>query len=184
MNARVRSRTTRSDWLAAGLELLRTGGGDALTIERLCAALARTKGAFYHHFADISAYHEALLGHWEESHTERLIALADASPEGKRDRSARREALYRGVSQVDIGVELAIQAWSLRAEHASEIVARVHARRIAYLAALRPEGERRECVAELEYAVFIGALHLHPAPGDKSQRRRLQRALLALLDGK
>jgi len=178
------TRTARSDWLSAGLELLRSGGGDALTIERLCTALGRTKGAFYHHFGDISSYHEALLGHWEQSHTEQLIALADAAAEGKPDSAARRETLFRAVSQVDIGVELAIHAWSLRAENASRVVARVHARRIAYLASLRRASETREREAELEYAVFIGALHLYPAPEDKSQRRRLQRALLTLLDRK
>lgn len=151
-----------------------------MTIERLCTTLGRTKGAFYHHFGNIASYHEALLGHWEQSHTEQLIVAADAA--GKRDSAARRETLYRVVSQVDIGVELAIHAWSLRAENASRAVARVHARRMAYLATLRPTSETPEREAELEYAVFIGALHLYPAPGDRAHRRRLQRALNALFD--
>ncbi|MFZ5896507.1 MAG: TetR/AcrR family transcriptional regulator [Myxococcota bacterium] len=177
------SRTTRADWLAAGLELLRTGGGDALTLDRLCLAVKRTKGAFYHHFSDISAYHEALLAHWVHSHTEQLIADAEgASAQRTRDAATfRRQALYRAVSQVDIGVELAIQAWSLRAANARAAVAKVHARRIAYLARLRPASESRARDAELEYAIFIGALHLYPDPSDAPQRRRLQRALGDLL---
>jgi AcrR family transcriptional regulator len=172
-----RSRTARVDWLVAGLELLRSGGGDALTIERLCSSLNRTKGAFYHHFREIAEYHQALLAHWVESHTERLIEVANRTG----DVGSRLQALARAVRKVDIGVELAVFAWSLRSETARAAVARVHARRIAYLAALSPESPNAERDAELRYAVFLGTLYLHPDPAEGRQRRRLERAFNALV---
>jgi len=70
------STTTRADWVAAGLELLRDGGEDAVTVDRLCATLGRTKGSFYHHFEDSAAYQGALLEHWANLHTELPIAAA------------------------------------------------------------------------------------------------------------
>ena len=52
---KARTTTTREGWIAAGIALLREGGEDELTIDRLAKRLRRTKGSFYHHFADIDA---------------------------------------------------------------------------------------------------------------------------------
>jgi AcrR family transcriptional regulator len=153
----------RDDWLEAGLGLLRTGGEDALTVDRLCAALGRTQGSFYHHFADISAYHGAVLGAWARLHTDRPIAAAERAAD-----ATERRRLYRAVRDVDIGVELAVHAWAIRSPVARAALGAVHERRIAYLAALDGGGAEAERRAEIEYAAFLGALHLHPA----SARRR------------
>ena len=79
---------------------------------------------------------------------------------------------------VDLGLELAVHAWAVRSPVARAAVTRVHERRIAYLAALSgggPSGHKR---AELEYAGFIGALHLYP---DEPRRRQSLTARLAEL---
>ena len=82
------ARSTVNDWLVAGIALLQNRGHDALTIENLCRMLARTKGAFYHHFDDAAAISRALLHHWETTNTEALIVLANekASPDERRAR--------------------------------------------------------------------------------------------------
>jgi AcrR family transcriptional regulator len=162
------------DWVTAGLRLLRDGGETALTIDRLCVTLARTKGSFYHHFADIAAYHAALLDAWARLHTELPIAAAAVAPEP----AQRRKLLYRAVRDVDLGLELAVHAWAVRAPVARAAVARVHERRIAYLTALAGGGSDARNRAELEYAAFIGALHVYP---DDARRRQALTSRLAKL---
>jgi AcrR family transcriptional regulator len=162
------------DWVTVGLRLLRDGGEDAITIDRLCAALGRTKGSFYHHFSDIAAYHAALLDAWARLHTELLIAAADRAAEP----GQRRTLLYRAVRDVDLGLELAVHAWAVRSPVARAAVSRVHDRRIAYLAALAGGGPDAQKRAEIEYAGFIGALHLYP---DDVRRRQAVTARLAKL---
>lgn len=164
------TRTTRQDWLALGLALLRDGGEGALTIERLCAALQRTKGAFYHHFADIAAYHAALLALWAERNTEQPIQQAGSGAAGR-----RRRRLHQSVRKVDHGLERAVHAWAVRSPAARLVVERVHARRIGFLAALRAGEPGARDQAELEYAAFIGALHVHPGQ-PRTQARILRNA--------
>jgi AcrR family transcriptional regulator len=159
-------RTTRLQWLDAGLALIRDGGEAALTIDRLCGALDRTKGAFYHHFADITAYHAALLARWADAHTERPIQRADATTPAR-----RRAQLHRAVDAIDLAIERAMHAWASRAPLAAAAAHRVHLRRIAYLAALRGGAPDARAAAELEYAAFIGSLHVFP--DDAPARRRI-----------
>ncbi len=144
--------------------LLRDRGHEALTIGALCRAQDRTKGSFYHHFADVSAFSRQLLEHWEKRSTEDLIAAADTS----RVPDERRAKLYASVRTVEYGVERAIQAWALHAPEARAVRARVDARRIAYLAELRRaagvKGKTAERMAQIEYAAFLGALQIFELP--------------------
>ncbi|MDB4945035.1 MAG: transcriptional regulator, TetR family [Labilithrix sp.] len=152
------TRATPEHWLDAGLRLLRDGGHDALTIDALCRALGRTKGSFYHHFADVAAFSRGLLEHWERRNTDDFIVAADASG------AAKRETLHASVRAVELGVERAIQAWALRDPAARDVQARVDGRRIAYLAGLRRAAGVKpriaERMAQVEYAAFLGALQV------------------------
>ena len=71
----AQSRTRRTQWLDAGLDILRENGEDQLTIESLCARLGRTKGSYYHHFTDVAAYLDALLAHWADKQTAAPIVV-------------------------------------------------------------------------------------------------------------
>ncbi len=158
------SRATQEDWLDAGLVLLRDRGHDALTIDALCRVLGRTKGSFYHHFADVSAFSGRLLEHWEKKSTEDLIAAADTGG----SHVERRARLYASVRTVESGVQRAIQAWALRDPAARAVRARVDARRIGYLAELRRAAgatpKMAERAAQIEYAAFLGALQVFELP--------------------
>ncbi len=161
------ARTRREDWIEAGFTLLRCDGEQALTIDRLCTALGRTKGAFYHHFEGAPAYAAALLVAWEQRNTDAPIAAAS----GEVETSARRRTLDSAVKQLDWALDLAVRSWGLRDASAREVVARVDARRIAYLEGLLPRrvsAPRRRAIATLEYAAFLGAMQLDP---EGSQRR-------------
>jgi AcrR family transcriptional regulator len=147
--------------------VLRDGGDSALTIDRLCKDLGRTKGAFYHHFADVGVYTAALLAAWE------TMTMAAASG-GARTASARRAANgapadrtveSSGTTSSDVALDRSIRAWSLRDARAHQVVSRVDERRMARLTARYPAEislSLRRKLARLEYAAQIGLEHLYP----------------------
>ena len=57
-------RVSKQDWLNAALELLCTGGIEAVRVERLAELLRVAKSGFYYHFRDRKDLHRALLEHW------------------------------------------------------------------------------------------------------------------------
>lgn len=176
-------RAAPADWCRAGLALLRDQGPGAVTLERLCAALGKTKGSFYHHFRDMDAYRAALLEEWEELHTARPIAAAEAA-DGPRRRSALLDAVVQGV---DHELDRAVRAWGREDGRVRGALARVDARRLAYLEALHRGHGRSDPrgLAELEYAVFLGAqqLGLLADPRRGVALRRTLRAALEALGG-
>ena len=170
---------TRSRWCRAGLALLRDHGPRAVTVERLCAAMRRTKGAFYHHFRDVRAFHAAVLDEWAELHTAAPIAAASSARTAE-ERSAQLGAAVVGL---DHALDRAIRGWALYHGRAREIVGRVDALRIGYLAAIHRERGWRDAprLAELEYAVFLGAQELGLVD-DRLRGASLGRALRAALE--
>jgi AcrR family transcriptional regulator len=156
--SRVTARLAPSDWCDAGLALLRDDGMAALTVDRMCTALERTKGSFYHHFRDLDAFLMQLLVRWEETLTEAPIAFAGATDE--LDQRAAR--LDDAVERLDHRLDLAVRSWAFRDARARAAVARVDARRMAYLTELHTgvsaKGARES--AQLEYLAFVGAQHV------------------------
>lgn len=175
------ARTSKADWIESGLVLLRTEGEHALTIERLCAALGRTKGSFYHHFESADVFASALLGVWEQRHTEAPIDVASREDTS----AARRRTLDATVKALDWPLDLAVRGWALRDPEAREVVARVDARRIAYLESLlpahAPARARRTAIATLEYAAFLGAMQLDPGRTRPKPMRDAERLLYEVL---
>lgn len=171
-------------WIEEGFNVLREHGEDALTIDRLCHDLSRTKGSFYHHFEDLSAYLDALLEAWEARDTSSVIEHADSAA-GVDQRRARLEQAVHGV---DTRLDVAVRAWGLRDARAGVAVQRVDARRIDYLAGLyraqAVPSELASRLARIEYAAFVGAEQLFAdlAPQVRSKlERTLHAALQALV---
>jgi len=67
------------DWLDQGLKALAKTGFTALKAEPLAKAMGVSRGSFYWHFADIAAFHAAILKHWREVAAEQVIAGLEAS---------------------------------------------------------------------------------------------------------
>jgi AcrR family transcriptional regulator len=122
------STLSRDDYLTAGLDLLAEGGVGAVTIAALCEHLGVTKGSFYHHFGDVSAFHEALLDSWEAS-THHAIEAARAVTDPHRRLGVLKEL---GVA-AHHEAESAIRAWGRSHEPAAVVVRRVDAAREANL---------------------------------------------------
>ena len=66
------------DWLDQGLRTLASSGFTALKAEPLAKAMGVSRGSFYWHFADIGAFHAAILEHWREVAAEQIIADLEA----------------------------------------------------------------------------------------------------------
>ena len=157
------ARFSRDDWLVLGLAQLSAHGPDGLRIEPLCAAAARTRGSFYHHFDDHDDFIAALLDHWREWNTDGVIEMVELEAEisGKR---GRLNAVAAGLDQ---RMEVAIRRFAAANPQAIEVVAEVDATRIDYLARLNEDdlgiaASRARTLAEIEYAAFIGFQHLFP----------------------
>lgn len=155
-------RLGREDWLALGLDRLAAEGPRALQLESICAAAGRTRGSFYHHFADHSAFLDALAEYWRTRHTEALIDLSRSGSAHDRLRTIRQLA-----TSVDATVELGMRRLGAIHPRIQAVVDEVDRRRIDYMRRLhlsRPGVTENQAAgfAWLEYAAYVGSQVLWP----------------------
>src|SRR5213080_4575890 len=62
--SKMTEQLSAKDWLDQGLKTLSERGFTALKAEPLAKALGVSRGSFYWHFADVGAFHTAILKHW------------------------------------------------------------------------------------------------------------------------
>jgi AcrR family transcriptional regulator len=153
-------------WIEAAYLLLAEHGHSAVTIERLTAATAKTRGSFYHHFGSMETFVVRLVADWQERNTERIVRLAHAT----REPGKRRRVLNREAGQLDARVETAFRIWAGLDQQVRATCDAVDDRRVSVLAqdldefakALGcdlPDGEAT-ALAQIEYAAFIGGMLL------------------------
>ena len=75
-------RLSAQDWIDFALKTLAREGFQALKADVLAKQLGVSRGSFYWHFADIGAYHAAVLTRWREIATEQIIAGVEAAKTG------------------------------------------------------------------------------------------------------
>jgi AcrR family transcriptional regulator len=153
------------DWLDAGLNALAEDGFAALKAEPLAKTLHVSRGSFYWHFADLAAYHAAVLVRWREVAAERVIADLEAVPEGE---SPLRLLLRRTFSG-RLSLEKAVRSWATFDSQARAAVQAIDRRRLDYVELLlRNAGQRSDIAqarAQILYWAFIGyALSDKPLP--------------------
>lgn len=174
------ARTTKQDWLEAGLLVLAEQGAPALTIERLAALLGVTKGSFYHHFQGLPGYKAALLDYLE-AHCADLVRNASQSPTSPAQRIGH---LFEAAALAAPDVEVAVRAWSLQDEHVRRVQERVDSHRIAFAQSayrqIAPNDEQALLLSRLAYAVMVGSTQVQP-PLSPAVRRQLFNEFLQLL---
>lgn len=172
-------RRRRGDWLAAGFDLLREEGEQALTLDRLCGHMSLTRGSFYHHFAGMPAYRQALLQAWQDSLTEQVIAQV---PDGLPGQDAL-SLLDHAVARLDHRLDLAVRAWSLRDPVVREVMSAADDRRIRALEHWHTQAghPRAGELAQLEYAIFLGAQALGQVSLQSSLKEMQALAMAALI---
>ncbi len=123
----VDDRLKPAEWVNAGLKALAKSGFSALKADTLANRLGISRGSFYWHFADVAAFHAAILRRWRE------IALENIIDEIEEASDDRLEALASRAFSRDTGVERAVRAWATADGRARAAVEAVDAERIRYL---------------------------------------------------
>ena len=159
------------DWLKQGLRTLAKEGFTALKAEPLAKVMGVSRGSFYWHFADIDAFHAAILKRWREVAAEQIIADLEAAPD-----QALPLLLRRAFSD-NLALEHAVRAWAALDPLARSAVQAIDRRRLEYLerllgsAGLSPAVARAR--AQILYWAFIGF-----ALSDKPMSRTRQQEVL------
>jgi AcrR family transcriptional regulator len=158
------------DWVDEGLKALASRGFTALKAEPLAKALRVSRGSFYWHFADIAAFHAAVLARWHEVAAEQIIANVEAA---SRDEDPLA-LLLRRVFGERLTLERAVRSWAIVDPAARTAVQAIDRRRLGYVeklltqAGLSPDAARAR--AQILYWAFLGfALSDQPLPKARQQ---------------
>ena len=159
------------DWVDLGLKTLAKSGFTALKAEPLAKAMGVSRGSFYWHFADIGAYHAAVLARWREVATEQIIAGVEAASGGDKDPLAVLLKLTFGSKLL---LEKAVRSWAANDARARAAVVAMDRRRLDYIEELLEQAGLAEEVARaraqiLFWAFFGYALSDQQLPADRQQ---------------
>jgi AcrR family transcriptional regulator len=179
---RRETKLPRTVWLESGLGLLSEQGPQAITVEQLCNSVGRSKGSFYHHFADVKTYGDELISFWEQRDTESVMQMVDQSAGAWQ----KRQSLAGLALSLDGSTERAMRQWAASNADVGGRVAAIDLRRIAYLATLIDEinGHTDPAdaldLARIEYAAFVGLFYVLPC-GQRADSSRMLRRFLMLM---
>jgi AcrR family transcriptional regulator len=144
------------DWLDAGLKTLAQQGFSALKAEPLAKAMGVSRGSFYWHFADIGAFHAAILKAWREVAAEAIIAHVEAASDGENPLAV----LLRRVFSEKLALERAVRSWAAFDASARAAVQAIDRRRLDYVEGLigarGTAAEKAQARAQILYWAFLG----------------------------
>ena len=153
------------DWLDQGLKVLAARGFTALKAEPLAKAMGVSRGSFYWHFADVGAFHAAILAHWREVAAERIIANVEAASDSENPVTLLLRRAFGG----QLALEKAVRTWAAHEPAARNAVQAIDRRRLDYVenllkaSGLSPSIARAR--AQIIYWAFVGfALSDQPLP--------------------
>jgi AcrR family transcriptional regulator len=168
-----------NDWLDLGLKALATQGFTALKAEPLAKAMGVSRGSFYWHFADIGAYHAAILKYWREIATEQVIAGLEAAS----DHDDPVALLLRRAFAAQLSLEKAVRSWATSDAAARSAVLAIDRRRLGYIEELlRRKGfaaSAAQSRAQILYWAFVGYA-LSDRPLSKAQQQKVLEELIAI----
>jgi AcrR family transcriptional regulator len=158
------------DWVNQGLKTLAKNGFTALKAEPLAKAMGMSRGSFYWHFADISAFHAAILKQWREIAAEQIIAGVEAASGNKNP----LEVLLRRVFGERLTIENAVRTWASVDPAARAAVQAIDRRRLSYVEGLLTQSglsvDVARARAQILYWAFLGfALSDQPLPKAQQQ---------------
>jgi AcrR family transcriptional regulator len=161
------------DWLDQGLKTLAESGFTALKAEPLAKAMGVSRGSFYWHFANVEAFHAAILKRWREVAAEQVIANLEAtSVDGE-----PLPLLLRRTFSRKPALEKAVRSWATLDPLAQIAVQATDRRRLNYVAGLLKAVGLAPAVAraraQILYWAFLGF-----AQSDRPLPQASQQALL------
>ena len=162
---RMADQLSAKDWLDQGLRALARSGFTALKAEPLAKAMGVSRGSFYWHFADIGAYHAAILKHWREVAAEQIIANLEAASGDDNP----VQLLLRRAFGTKPALENAFRIWATVDPAARSAVQAIDRRRLGYVEKLLGASGLPADVArpraQILYWAFLGfALSDRPLP--------------------
>ena len=161
---------TAKDWLDQGLKTLAKSGFTALKAEPLAKTMGVSRGSFYWHFADIGAFHAAILARWHEVAAEQIIANVEAASKDEDPLAL----LLRRVFGERLMLERAVRTWASVDPAARAAVQAIDRRRLNYVEGLLAQSglaaELARARAQILYWAFLGfALSDQPLPKTRQQ---------------
>jgi AcrR family transcriptional regulator len=141
------------DWLDQGLRTLAERGFTALKAEPLAKAMGVSRGSFYWHFADIGAFHAAILKHWREVAAEQIIANLEAAA----DHEDPLALLLRRAFGGRLALENAVRTWATVDPMARSAVQAIDRRRLGYVENLFRASGLSDAVARARAQIFYWA---------------------------
>ena len=161
---------TAKDWLDQGLKTLAKSGFTALKAEPLAKTMGVSRGSFYWHFADIAAFHAAILARWHEVAAEQIIANVEAASKDENPLAL----LLRRVFGERLMLERAVRTWASVDPAARAAVQAIDRRRLNYVEGLLAQSglsvEIARARAQILYWAFLGfALSDQPLPKARQQ---------------
>lgn len=156
------------DWINEGLKALAKSGFTALKADPLARAIGVSRGSFYWHFADLGAFHAAVLKHWREIAAEQIIADVEAASDDP------LKALLRRSFGARLDLERAVRNWAAFDATAQGAVRAIDRRRIDYIETLLEKRDLTPAIAQARaqilYWTFLGfALSGSPVPAARVQ---------------
>lgn len=148
----AQKRHSKQSWIDAGLAALQAGGPAALRAEPLAKQLGTTKGSFYWHFADVPAFHVAVIENWQTRTLNILIdqLAADGSP------AHRLESF--GQQLLADQIDPAMRHWAQSNETAKLALAQIDEQRLTYISTLLSNlGVSNPAFALACYGTLIGS---------------------------
>jgi AcrR family transcriptional regulator len=151
------------DWISQGIKALTRSGFTALKADPLARAMGVSRGSFYWHFADLGAFHAAILKRWREIAAEAIIADVEA------DSDDPLKALLRRTFGARLDLERAVRNWAAFDPAAQSAVRAIDRRRLDYIEALLARRgltpAMAQARAQILYWTFLGyALSGPPVP--------------------
>ena len=144
------------DWLDQGLRTLARNGFTALKAEPLAKAMGVSRGSFYWHFADIGAYHTAVLKHWRDVAAEQIIAGLETSSKDENPLLLLLRQAFGGKP----ALENAVRTWATVDPAARAAVQAIDRRRLNYLETLLKQAGLAPDLAcaraQILYWAFLG----------------------------
>lgn len=156
------------DWIKQGLKALGKNGFTALKADPLAKAMGVSRGSFYWHFADLAAFHAAVLKRWREIAAEQIIADVEAASDEPLKTLLRRSFGAR------LDLERAVRNWAAFDATAQGAVRAIDRRRLDYIEELLQKRglatATAQARAQILYWTFLGyTLSGPPVPAARLQ---------------
>src|SRR6266513_5676030 len=164
-DTKMKDQLSARDWLDRGLKVLARNGFTALKADPLAKAMGVSRGSFYWHFADIGAFHAAILKHWRDVAAEQIIANLEAASNDDNPIPLLLRQAFGG----RLALENAVRTWATLDPAARAAVQAIDRRRLGYVEKLlKASGLSADIArarAQILYWAFLGfALSDKPLP--------------------